>query len=129
MLLLPFSSFSTLTVPHTLLTKGALIDLIDQYISHFSNHLLMMQQMKKFIVILFADCALLQQLNASMPTIINLKNIFAIKQNQICSNLSRYSGKTMQYFKAYKRMIEYTLDVQSFIYCIHCEQCTYTEQF
>lgn len=63
---LPSLLLSALSVPHTLLTKQALMDLIDQYISHFSNHSLVMQRMKKSIAILFADRALLQHTNTQL---------------------------------------------------------------
>lgn len=68
-------------------------------------------------------------INVFMPEIISLKNIFVIKQEQICPDPPKYGSKSMQYFKAYKYVVEYTLNVQLFTCCTQQEQYMYTRHF
>ena len=67
--------------------------------------------------------------NASMGSVTSLKNILAIEYSQVCPDPSKYNGKSMRHYKAYKRAVEYTLGERPFTYCTNKKKCTYAGQF
>ena len=63
--------------------------------------------------------------NASMDGVTSLKDILAIERGRICPDFSKYSGKSMRHYKAYKCAIEYTFGEHLFMYYTNKKKCTY----